>query len=274
MKGKITFFTISIISLLVLSSHDMFLKLKSYYIEPGAETVVYLYNGTFTKSENVIDRKRMKDISVVNRGEKIIHPSIEQWREEDNQTILKIKTGKEGTSVVGVSTKPNVIELSAKEFVEYLKHDGILDVLEARQKSGEDNKPVKEKYSKHVKAIFQVGVTQSDDYKTLLSYPLEFIPKINPYSLKTGAEFSATLIKNGKPVAGELVYASYDGHHGHSEDGSHIEAVKTRTDRNGIVKIKLTKSGHWYLRAINMVKSTEPGIDYESNWATLTFEVK
>lgn len=274
MKQKITLAVLAVMSLTVLSSHDMFLKLKTHYLQPGTETVVYLYNGTFDKSENAIDRKRMKDVSLVNPGEKVVHPTPNQWTEENKQTLLKFKTGKEGTAVVGLSTQSNMIELSAKDFAEYLKHDGILDVMEARKKSGEEIKPAKEKYSKHVKALFQIGSALSDEYKTVLGYPIEFVPQVNPYSLKKGDELSVQLLKDGKPLAGELVYASHAGYHGHGDDGSHLEAVKTRTDSKGVVKLKLSETGQWYLRTIRMEKSTEAGVDYESNWATLTFEVK
>lgn len=274
MKQKVVLSLAAVVSLLVLSSHDMFLKLNSFHLKPGTEALVYLYNGTFDKSENVIDRKRMKDVSVLNPGEKVVHPSADQWSEQDKQTVLKITTGKEGTAVVGLSTNPNMIDLSAKDFAEYLKHDGILDVLEARKKSGEEAKPAKEKYSKHVKAVVQIGAKQTEDYKTILGYPVEFIPQTNPYSIKTGDELAVQLLKNGKPLANELVYASHAGYHGHAEDGTHIEAVKTRTSANGIVKIKLDKAGQWYLRTINMVKSNESGVDYESNWATITFEIR
>lgn len=274
MKKKVILVFFTVMSLIVLSSHDMFLKLKTYYLQPRTETVVYLYNGTFDKSENAIDEKRMKDVSLVNPGEKVVHPTPEQWTEENKQTLLKIKTGKEGTAVVGLSTQSNMIELSAKDFGEYLKHDGILDVLEARKKSGDETKPAKEKYSKHVKAIFQIGSTLSDEYKTVLGYPIEFVPQVNPYSLKKGGELTVQLLKDEKPLAGELVYASHAAYHGHGDDGTHLEAVKTRTDGKGVVKLKLSETGHWYLRTICMKKSTEAGVDYESNWATLTFEVK
>ncbi|HLF46239.1 MAG TPA: DUF4198 domain-containing protein [Chitinophagaceae bacterium] len=274
MKQKWQLIIVAIFSLVVLSSHDMFLKLKSFYLKPGTDALVYLYNGTFDKSENVIDRKRMKDVSLINPGDKIAHPAPGSWFEENNQTVLKFKTGKEGTGVVGLSTFPNLIGLTAKEFTDYLKHDGILDVLEARKISGEESNPAKEKYAKHVKAIFQIGNKTSDDYKTVLGYHVEFIPMVNPYLLKAGDELSVQLLTNGKPLADQLVYSSHEGYHGHAADGTHLEAFKLRTDSKGVVKVKLSKAGHWYFRTIYMVKSAEKGIDYESNWATITFEIK
>ena len=32
-------------------------------------------------------------------------------------------------------------------------------------------------------------------------------------------------------------------------------------------------SGRWYVKFIHMVRASEPGLDYESKWATLTFEI-
>jgi hypothetical protein len=255
-----------------LSSHDMYLKMDTFFVEPDQNITLYLFNGTFGKSENVITRNRMKDVSHIIAG-KTTHPSESSWTEKDNQTLLKINSGQAGTSMVGLSTKPNSIKLSAKDFAEYLVHDGIKDMYEARKKSGEDSKEATEKYSKHVKAVFQVGDKLTDDYKKKIGYPIEFIPMSNPYSAKVGEKLSFQLLKNGKPLANESVYGSYVGFHHHAADGSHSLALETRTDKNGVVTLNASK-GKWYLRTINMVKTKEKGFDYESNWATITFEIK
>lgn len=90
---------------------------------------------------------------------------------------MQIQTGESGTYVVGVSTKPKEIDLKAAEFNDYLGHDGIPDTLAARRKMNELNKDVRERYSKHVRTIFQVGDQRSDDYKRPLNYPVEIIPQ-------------------------------------------------------------------------------------------------
>jgi uncharacterized GH25 family protein len=81
------------------------------------------------------------------------------------------------------------------------------------------------------------------------------------------------VLAEGEPVADQLVYASYEGFHSHDETGSHREAATLRTDAKGVARIELTRSGRWYLRLIRMLPSDAEGVDYESNWATLTFEV-
>ena len=111
----------------------MYLKMKSFYVTPNQNTVVYIYNGTFSKSEKVTARDRMIDVSLLNNGKKI-HPAESSWTEENNQTVLRYNTGQ--TGIAALSTKPKSIKLSAKDFTEYLIHVGIKDVYEARKKSG------------------------------------------------------------------------------------------------------------------------------------------
>ncbi|MCZ6693945.1 MAG: DUF4198 domain-containing protein [Bacteroidetes bacterium] len=259
---------------LALSSHDMFLKMNTYFVQPNSEVIIHLYNGTFDQSENVITRDRMLNVSIVSPDGSIANPPKSAWSEEGKITVLKTKTTGEGTYVAGVSTAVKSIELSAEDFNGYLVHDGIMDVLEQRKKTGEDKNPAVEKYSKHVKAIFQAGNATTDSYKKELGYPVEFIPMQNPYSLKVNDQLEVRLLRSGKPAANQLVYASYGGFHSHSDTGGHLVAVKTRTDKNGIAKIPLSKPGHWYVSSIYMEKSSDEGIDYESNWSTLTFELK
>jgi uncharacterized GH25 family protein len=147
-------------------------------------------------------------------------------------------------------------------------------VLASRKEKGDLEKDARELYSKHVKAVFQVGQQRSEGFKAKLGYPIEILPLQNPYQLGKGATLEVLILKDDKPAANQLVYANYAGYHRHDDKGGHVEAVKTRTDQNGIAKIKLAQSGHWYIRLIHMVPSNKEGVDYESNWATLTFEIK
>ena len=44
--------------------------------------------------------------------------------------------------------------------------------------------------------------------------------------------------------------------------------------RRGIFSFEISHQGRWYVRLIRMVPVPEEGVDYESNWATLTFDVR
>jgi uncharacterized GH25 family protein len=261
-------------SVAALFAHDMFLKLETFFLKPHSSVTVALFNGTFDKSENVITRDRMIDVSIIGPQTERVHSDTSQWRESGNATWLDFKTGEEGTYILGVSTKARMLELSAKDFNGYLEHDGVLDVLTMRKEKNQLDKPAREMYSKHVKTIFQVGEKRSDAFKERLNYPIEIVPLQNPYTLKAGGVLEVLVLRDGNPVSNQLVYASYEGYHQHGDKGGHVEAAKTRTNENGLAQIKLSKAGKWYIRLIHMVASDKEGVDYESNWATLTFEIK
>ena len=254
-------------------AHDMFLVVPDHDVPAGSETTLSLYNGTFDKSENTIDRERMIDVSVIDGAGDVTHPGEDQWTEDGNITVLKFPTVVPGTYVVGLSTSAKVIELSAEDFNDYLRHDGVLDVLEAREKDGTLGEPAAELYSKHVKTILQVGGEASDNYSERLGYPIEIVPLANPAELTAGDALEILVLHDGESAGGQLVYASYAGYHDHDASGTHREAVTVRTDEAGKATIGLTRAGRWYIRLIRMLPSAEEGTDYVSNWATLTFEV-
>lgn len=280
-------------ALVLLSSHDMYLKLDSYFLQPDTRAAIQLFNGTFEKSENVITRDRMLDVSLVGNGERISVDTT-QWSEKDSITILNFSTGAPGTWVAGVSTAPRNIEMSGTDFNSYLEHDGILDMLEWRRENQAMDVPAVEKYSKHVKTIFQVGDKTSEDWNTVLGYPIEFVPLENPYDLHPGHTLAVQLLFQGKPLANELVYVGLDAEgseslsdhtHGDGEtqdhehadasdaDHTHTGGTQLRTDDKGIANVFLPAKGIWYLRSIHLVPSQEAGLTHESNWATLSFAI-
>ncbi|MFQ5640206.1 MAG: DUF4198 domain-containing protein [bacterium] len=268
-------------------AHDMFLKLGTFFLKPKAAASISLLNGTFERSENAITRDRMIDVTIAGPEHEKTHPDTSQWRDVDMRTVLDFETGDPGTYVVGTSTAARMIELSAQNFNEYLEHDGVLDILALRNKQNELGKDARERYSKHVKAIFQVGEKRSAGFSVRLGYPLELVPLQNPYDLRQGDTMQVLILKDSQPVANQLIYASYESFHEHKEErehrnrgehagkeeADHREAVQTRTDKNGVAKFVLEESGRWYIRIIHMQKVDEEGADYESIWATLTFEV-
>jgi hypothetical protein len=271
------------VAFVLFSSHDMFLKMETFFLQPNTPSTIKLFNGTFDKSENVIARSRMNDVSLVGNGART-QLDTNQWTEMNNITLLNFTTGEAGTWVAGVSTNPNNIELSAEDFNEYLEHDGVLDMLQWRKENNALDQDAVEKYSKHVKTIFQVGDKKTSDWQTVLNYPIEFVPMKNPYDVKAGDELSVKLLWKGQPLADQLVYVgsneeghSHDNDEGHNhedgEEGHHHDATQLRTDANGIVTMSLSNEGQWYLRTIYMEQVEEAGLTHESNWATLTFEV-
>ena len=253
-----------------LVAHDLFIKLDTYFLTPDSQVTIPIYNGTFMTSENSITTDRVLDVSVVKQGKRI-SVGTDRWLAGENNytTYLTIETGAPGTYVVGVSTKHNDFGLAAADFNEYLRVDGIPDVLAAREREGELGVDVRERYGKHVKAVVQVGDAPSEGYDAKLGYPAEIVPMENPYELELGNDIVVQCLVDGQPVAGQLVIAG-----GHGANGA-IHEREGRTDANGKVSFTIREAGRWYVKFINMAKAEgDPDIDYESKWATLSFEVR
>ncbi len=276
-----------LLAIILLCSHDLYIKMETYFLQPNQEVTLSLYNGTFEKSENTITRDRMLDASIVAQGERIAIDSA-QWKDQDSTiTQLTFNTSKAGTYVAGVSTKARNIELPAKEFNDYLKHDGVLDMLEYRTTNNLLEQNAVESYEKHIKAIYQVGELKTNDWKTVLGYPIEFVPQTNPYEKYSGEKLEVQLLLEGKPLSNQLVYADYinsihahihDDHeheHEHEEDNhTHTSGQKLRTNEQGMVMVNLPEDGVYYLRTIHMINITDSDeLTHQSKWATLTFEV-
>lgn len=299
-----------LLTLILLCSHDLYMKMETYFLQPNQEATLSLYNGTFEKSENLIARDRMLDASVVAQGKKVaLNPA--QWNDQDSTiTQLSFTTGEAGTYVAGVSTKAKNIALTAEKFNSYLEHDGVLDMLEQRTNDNLLDQDAVESYEKHVKAIYQVGNSKTNDWSTVLGYPIEFVPQANPYEKYSGEKLEVQLLLNGKPLPNQLVYADFtksaqahthsDHSHEHPHDGeehahdeahtegehkhshkseteeahTHTSGQQLRTNDQGIVKVNLPEDGIYYLRTIHMTEATDSDeLTHRSKWATMTFEV-
>lgn len=259
---------LSLVLILPSFAHDLFLKLDSFFVAVNEKISIKILNGSFQASEGAVNFARLKDVSVVSPTGTRTNPKEVDFTKDDKISFLNLQPTEEGNYVVGLSTMPREIDLKAKDFNEYLKEDGIPDILADRKNKKELTKDVRERYSKHVKTIFQAGGRQSDNFKTALGYPVEIVPITNPYSLKKGDTFEFQCLKDGKTLVNQFVMSGRD------ENSKLVVGKNVRTDKNGIAKIKLDGAGKWYVKFINMARLKDPQINYESKWATLTFEIK
>lgn len=96
---------------------------------------------------------------------------------------------------------------------------------------------------------------------------MEIIPQSNPYALKVGQTLPVLCTLDGKLV-NQFVIAGWE-----SVDGK-LHSLDARTDAKGIARFKLIATGKWYVKMIYMAASNEPGINYESKLATITFQIR
>jgi Nickel uptake substrate-specific transmembrane region. len=252
-----------------LQAHDFFFRADSFFVAPGSIVHLRALNGTFSKSENSITRDRLRDLSVVGPAGHD-HPDSTAWSTTGDTSVLTTKVGNAGTYVVGASLKPREITLKSADFNKYLADDGIPDVLALRKKNGDLAKNATERYSKHIKALLQVGTKRDDAFAAMLGYPAEIIPMDNPYSARVGEAIRIRAMVDGKPVANQLVVSG-----GRTSTGGRFDERRVRTNSAGVATIRLNARGQWYVKFIHMIPYTGTDkVDYESKWATLTFEIR
>lgn len=252
----------------LFSSHELFLKTDSHFLKPNTTGQLYLFNGTFDTSENEITTDRIINAKIIG-PDYLFEPSKSNYSAKNNSTYLTMTTGDAGTYVAGISTLPKVLEMDAKAFNEYLDHEGLEHIIAERKEMQSTRQGAKERYSKHVKALLQVGDKTSFDFMKPLNYPIEFVPMNNPFEIKLGESIAFKLLRNGKPLANHMV------HYSTSKLGvdAHENETSTKTNANGLVVVKPPSKGKWYVATIHMEKITGDVVAYESNWATLTFEI-
>jgi hypothetical protein len=250
-------------------AHDLFLTLATFFQRPHSTARVSVMNGTYTESEGAVSRTRLRDLSLVSGGERRPVDRALWDSASARLAVVHVPLTDAGTYLLGASLLPREITLEGGDFTGYLETEGILPILQLRRTRGETNSPARERYAKHVKALLQVGDRRSDDYATVLGYPAELVPLENPYSLRRGGTLRVRALVEGMPVAGQTVIAG-----GRTRRGARIAPRRSTTDSNGVARVRLTPAGRWYVKFIHMEPVESDSLDYESKWATLTFEVR
>ncbi len=243
-------------------AHDLFLKLDIYALAPRARTRVWVFNGTFEQSEAAVARARVVEIVLLTPVGRRRVP-VEAWQEEGARSLFEVETGEAGTYVAGVALAPREITLTAEQFNAYLEHEGLSDMLAWRRQKGELQKGARERYAKYAKVIFQVGEQRTEAFRQPLGYPVEIVLEEHPLDLQVGGVLRVKCLKDGRPLPQQVVFAGWEG----------AAPLRARTDAKGVARFEIKKAGTWYVKFIHMVPASDSHLEYQSWWATLTFEI-
>jgi uncharacterized GH25 family protein len=156
------------------------------------------------------------------------------------------------------------VQLDAAKFDRYLGEEGLERIRKLRGSS--NTNAVKEIYSRCAKSLLAVGGGDGQGFDRVLGLELELVPEKNPYALKAGESLPVRLLYHGKPLDGALLIAI--------PKGAPDAKVSARSDRNGRAALRLDRPGLWLIKAVHMVPAPSgSGADWESLWASVTFEL-
>jgi hypothetical protein len=259
------------ISAVPARAHDLFLTLRSFFVPAESAIEIHALNGTFSSSVATVARERMADVSVWSPAGRA-HLDTSAWVERRDTTVLRLRTGGPGTYAVGVSTRAKVLALKASDFNGYLASEGVPEVLADRRRDHELDRPARERYAKDVKTLVQVGETRTESFGAVFGYAAELVPLDNPYGLRAGpgTVFRVRALVDGAAQAALTLQVG-----GRDTRGARLPQREIRSDASGIAVVHLEIPGRYYVKFIRMRRLTgDPEADYESHWATLTFEVR
>ena len=99
---------------------------------------------------------------------------------------------------------------------------------------------------------------------------LEIIPLGDPKELGKGETLPVKVLYKGKPLASVEVKATYAGF----SDEPHIFALTTKTDAEGLARIKILKKGDWFVNVVHETPYPHPEEcdSYKNNYS-FTFKV-
>ncbi len=245
-------------------AHDLWLIPQTYHAAPGDTLWVLVATGDrFPSSEVAIDPVRIGSCRLIDAGGEMAPDRISII---DRSLAIQVVPKTPGIAIVELTVNPRFIRLEAADFNGYLEHEGLSRILDLRKKLGQLDQPGREQYSKYAKALLRVGASDDDGWKRVLGHRLEIVPEKNPFRLKAGDPLPVRLLYNGKPLPGVQIAW------GHEAAGGKVRHA--RTDADGRAAVRLDATGKWFVHALHMIEARDnPKIDYESFWATLTFEV-
>jgi hypothetical protein len=261
------------------SAHELFLHPRGFLVAPSATLTLPVLNGTFTASENAIERARITDLSLRGPGGRTPVDRA-TWTERDPRSTVRVTLAGPGTYVVGVEIGARTIALDGPAFDRYLAEEGITPILDRRRASGRLGRPARESYAKAAKTLIAVtdaaghlATPARDGTSAALvasGYAAEIVPLVDPYTVGVGATIPVRALVGGRPLAGWTIRAG-------GTIGTSTTPIPTQvltTDRDGRATVRLTHDGHWFVAFVHMIDAQPGGsVDYVSRWATLTFGV-
>ncbi len=266
MDKSVRILALTLTALANASAHDLYIMPEHFVLAGPGPLTVALHNGdAFPESEAGAPLARLRD-GILRSAQGTI--PIDTWTADGKRTIAKVAVTHSGNLLIGVHTVPNFIEMKSGAAASYLREEGLNNALEWRDKHGETTKPSREQYTKYSKALLLSGAP-NEIYKQPLGYLIEIVPEKNPYTLKPGDNLPVQVLYRGKPAPDLQLEAAWAG-----ASGKTVQPVG-RTDANGRISVPLKAAGKYRLHTIKMERCRNPQIaDWESFWASLTFELR
>lgn len=247
-------------------AHEFWLQPASFHAEVGSVVPFRLYVGDAFPGESVA-RNPVKIEKFAVSGASGAEMPIVGRPGSDPAGMMRFP--EEGTYVAVYDSSPSFVSVDPTKFNKYLADKGLTEPARVRESTGKTMEPGRELFSRCAKTILTVGTGSMKGFDRDFGMRLEIVPEAHPALLAPGSELPAHILFEGKPLANATVIATHPGR---------AESITIKTDSSGRFSMKLPTGGMWLLSCVHMVPApatnpTGEQADWESLWASLTFEV-
>lgn len=248
-------------------AHGYWLEADSFLLKLGQSTALHLFvcEGLKRDEEMPYQARKTNSFQMFSTTGKF---DMRTMAEDEVKPLVNFSADTAGTFVVSMERDWSFITLKADEFDSYLREEGMEYIIAERERLKESKTPARERYSRFLKTLIQVGDNRTGNAKTRLGTRLEIVPLDNPYSKKVGDKLGFQVFFDGRPLARTAVFAD-------NRDGESISAQKLTTDADGKLTVKLDRKGVWLVRLVHMQRCEKNcrDADWESFWGALSFGV-
>lgn len=242
-------------------AHDTWIAPEHFAGACGAVTLQMTSGMTFDTLEYAIDPARVSRAVELVPGRRLkLDPP--KWSAHSLDFVAKVP--EKGIAIVAVELAPKTLELTPKQVDEYL--DEIAAPKEIRDAWKAHPGRWRERYTKHAKTFLRCGAPAAgDDFQVSTDMGLELIPQgTDPTTLKTG-DTLRVILTTPKHLVRNLPLVLI-------REGKGIVAV-VKPDKAGIYAMTLKDPGRYLLTATQLRRAEEKGLEWESDFTTMTFEV-
>lgn len=243
-------------------AHDQWLLPEQFRAAPNAPVPVRLYVGERfePEEERPYERAKFQSIDAFSRAGKLALASS-----ENQKPLLSIAT--DSTVLIAAEKAPQTIILEPSRFDAYLHEEGLDAIVNDRATRNEKHLAGRERYTRYLKTVVRRGSGSEEVVRRTVGQKLEIVLDRDPAGLGWGADLPIHILFEGKPLANATVESF-------ARDGTSF-TQKRRTDASGATSF-VAFPGQWHVRLVHMRRCTATcnDVDWESFWASYTFEVR
>ncbi len=267
--------TLALIStaITLVSAHDLWLVPARFVVAPGAKVAVAMNTGdTFPASESAVKPERIERAAVITADGST---SLTTFRGAGKSTLADVTAPQSaGGAIVEVVLEPIATKQPRASFDEFVRHEGLDAVAAQLARTSQRRAEEHRTYAKYAKTLLRVGdgAGAASLYSRPLGHRLEVVPEVDPYALASGEPLPVRLLFDGEPLANaRIVVGSVDAR---TATQSNLPGV--RTDAQGRARLQPGRAGGvHYVHALHMTPAVgRTDVEWESFWATLTFEAR